>query len=113
MSVLLSYLVMGVINLNRGNHESEGLNRLYGFEGEVKAKYCINTFKLYLKLFYQLPLCSTVADSLGNTIFVVHGGLFKEQVSIKDLCDINRARDIPTDGPFCDALWADPQAANG
>lgn len=40
LSVLMSYFLVGdnVLNLNRGNHESEGLNRLYGFEAEVKHK---------------------------------------------------------------------------
>ena len=25
--------------MSRGNHESENMNKMYGFEGEVKAKY--------------------------------------------------------------------------
>ena len=27
------------MHLTRGNHESKNLNKLYGFEGEVKTKY--------------------------------------------------------------------------
>ncbi len=35
------------IFLNRGNHESFDLNNMYGFSGEVKAKYCQDTLSLF------------------------------------------------------------------
>jgi serine/threonine-protein phosphatase 5 len=31
----------------RGNHESKNLNKLYGFEGEVKHKYDVKTYDLF------------------------------------------------------------------
>lgn len=46
----------GCIFLNRGNHESPDLTKMYGFEGEVLAKYCRQTYNLFLKMFDHLPL---------------------------------------------------------
>jgi len=37
--------------LNRGNHESRNLNKMYGFENEVKHKYDNKTFELFVELF--------------------------------------------------------------
>ena len=44
------------IFLNRGNHESPDLTKMYGFEGEVLAKYCRPTYNLFLRMFNHLPL---------------------------------------------------------
>ena len=48
------------------------MNRIYGFEGEVKAKYSTQTFQLFTEVFHCLPLCYC----LGGKIIVLHGGLF-------------------------------------
>ena len=42
--------------MSRGNHETKNLNKLYGFEGEVKAKYDIKVYDLFSELFCQMPL---------------------------------------------------------
>lgn len=34
-------------HLTRGNHESRNMNKLYGFEGEVKAKYDDKIYELF------------------------------------------------------------------
>ena len=36
--------------------QSLNMNRIYGFEGEVKAKYSQNVFKLFTECFHCLPL---------------------------------------------------------
>ena len=46
-----------LIYLNRGNHEGKNMNKLYGFEGEVKHKYCDKTMTLFAHSFNMLPLC--------------------------------------------------------
>ena len=33
------YVVVFLISLLAGNHESENMNQMYGFEGEVRSKY--------------------------------------------------------------------------
>lgn len=37
--------------LNRGNHEAKSLNKMYGFENEVKHKYDAKIFDLFSDLF--------------------------------------------------------------
>jgi serine/threonine-protein phosphatase 5 len=44
--------------LNRGNHEKDDMNRVYGFEGECKARYNEKTFKLFSESFPALPLAT-------------------------------------------------------
>lgn len=76
-----------VVCLNRGNHEDLPVCRVYGFEGEVKAKYDDLLFEMFSEVFNYLPLFA-VAD---NSVFVVHGGLFHTpQVTIDELDEITR-----------------------
>jgi serine/threonine-protein phosphatase 5 len=35
------------VHLTRGNHEAQSLNKIYGFEGEVKAKYNMNVMAVF------------------------------------------------------------------
>ena len=98
------------IFLNRGNHENADLNKLYGFEGEVKAKYCSHTFNHFTGLFNSLPL----ATLISKKVLVLHGGLFdQEGVKLEDINKINRHCAIPHSGPMCDLLWADPADSKG
>ena len=93
------------IYLNRGNHENPDLNKMYGFEGEVLAKYCAKTFHLFKHSFYMLPL----AHVLNKKVLVLHGGLFeKDGVKLEDIQKINRKQPVPQEGLMCDMLWADP-----
>lgn len=46
---------------------------MYGFEGEIKAKYCADTFTLFTDSFKYLPL----GHIIENKILVLHGGLFE------------------------------------
>lgn len=50
--------------LHRGNHETKNMNKIYGFEGEVKHKYDDKIFSLFSKLFQSLPLASVIQDKV-------------------------------------------------
>ncbi|KAL9937492.1 hypothetical protein V8E36_003901 [Tilletia maclaganii] len=131
--------------VNRGNHEAEQMNKVYGFEGEVKAKFGGDfTFKLFTEIFNALPLATLItaprpplmgADVPANAplaqkspilskpsveaggrkrYFVVHGGLFsRDGVTLDEIRKINRYQQPGQEGLMSEALWADPQVANG
>ncbi|KAI8877755.1 protein phosphatase 5 [Backusella circina FSU 941] len=98
--------------LARGNHETDNMNKVYGFEGEVKAKFSEMMFKLFSETFNALPLSHVIE----NKIFVTHGGLFsRDDVTLDDIRKIDRlSQGQPgNDGLMCELLWSDPQPELG
>ncbi|KAI3650248.1 hypothetical protein MP228_004835 [Amoeboaphelidium protococcarum] len=118
---LLAYKVLypEYMLLNRGNHETDDMNRMYGFENELRAKYqSDNMFKLFSEIFCACPL----AHLIHKKALVLHGGLFsRDNVSIDELRDIDRFRQPPpsVSGPsgkdllMVEMLWSDPCAEMG
>eukprot|EP01028_Stygiella_incarcerata_P005626 TRINITY_DN2354_c0_g1_i1.p1 TRINITY_DN2354_c0_g1~~TRINITY_DN2354_c0_g1_i1.p1 ORF type:complete len:478 (-),score=118.07 TRINITY_DN2354_c0_g1_i1:255-1688(-) len=104
---LLSFMITDPesIYLARGNHESRGLNQMYGFSGEVAAKYNPKMYEVFLEVFRVLPLCHV----LNKKVIVIHGGLPRQgNVTLSEIASIDRKREIPEDGVMTDLLWADP-----
>ena len=98
--------------LNRGNHETDDMNRVYGFEGECKAKYNERVFKLFSESFSALPL----ATLIGKRYFTLHGGLFSDdKTSLDDVRKLNRHRQRQPgqSGLMMEMLWTDPQPTPG
>ncbi|KAJ2698984.1 Palmitoyl-protein thioesterase 1 [Coemansia sp. IMI 203386] len=111
--------------LNRGNHESIGMNQLYGFEGEVRHKYPSQgkrMFDLFQETFEALP----VAHLIGDRIFVVHGGLYSREtaknagqpdgdgvVRLDELREMSRFYQPQHTSLLRESLWSDPQNQNG
>lgn len=119
------------------------MNKVYGFEGEVKAKLGPGdfSFKLFTELFVALPLATLISTSetplqgqdLPATVskaqkspilsldekkrfFVTHGGLFsRDDVLLKDIKEINRHKigQPGQAGLMMELLWSDPQPMNG
>ncbi|XP_061434540.1 serine/threonine-protein phosphatase 5 [Lethenteron reissneri] len=97
-------------HLMRGNHETDNMNQMYGFEGEVKAKYTAQMFDFFSEVFQWLPL----AMCINSRVLIMHGGLFSEDgVTLDDIRKIDRNRQPPDSGPMCDLLWSDPQPQPG
>lgn len=110
--LLLSFKLLYPNNffMSRGNHETIDMNRVYGFEGEIKHKYNEMTFKLFTDIFNSIPLCNVIE----NRIFVVHGGLFsRDDVTLDEIRRIDRFRQPPPDSLMCEMLWSDPMIAEG
>lgn len=98
--------------LNRGNHETDDMNRVYGFEGECKAKYNEKTFKLFSESFSALPL----ATLIGKKYLTLHGGLFSDdKTSLDDIRRLNRhgQKQPGQQGLMMEMLWTDPQTQPG
>jgi len=98
--------------LNRGNHETDDMNRMYGFEGECRHKYTERVFKLFSESFSALPL----ATLIGGKFLTLHGGLFSDDaVSLDDIRKLNRHRQRQPgqSGLMMEMLWTDPQPQPG
>lgn len=94
----------------RGNHETDNMNKVYGFEGEVKAKYTAMAFDLFSEIFDALPL----GNLIENRVLVVHGGLFsRDDVKMEELRKIDRFKQPPDSGLMCEMLWSDPMPKPG
>eukprot|EP00834_Sanchytrium_tribonematis_P001940 NODE_52_length_30984_cov_1.383358.p7 type:complete len:435 gc:universal NODE_52_length_30984_cov_1.383358:20408-21712(+) len=106
--LLIKCALPNSIYLTRGNHETNDMNKVYGFEGEVKAKYSSSLFPYFTEIFNALPL----GFLIENRIFVCHGGLCSETPDIDSLRKINRFKQ-PQQGFFTELLWSDPCDADG
>lgn len=90
--------------LLRGNHESDGINRIYGFYEECKRRYSVRIWKKFTECFNVLP----VAALVGDRILCMHGGLSPELTHLDQIRNIKRPVFIPDKGVLCDLLWSDP-----
>ncbi|EKX73088.1 serine/threonine protein phosphatase PP5, putative [Theileria equi strain WA] len=107
---LAKVLFPSKFHIVRGNHETEALNKCYGFKGEILSKYDPKIYTLFCESFRYLPL----GYILKNKVLIIHGGLFgTEDVTLDDLRRIDRFREPPDSGLMTDMLWSDPKPTNG
>ena len=86
------------------------MNQMYGFVGEVSAKYSARMADLFTEVYNWLPLCHL----LSRRVFVTHGGLFsRDGVTLDELRAVERGRQPPEEGLMCELLWSDPQPQPG
>jgi serine/threonine-protein phosphatase PP1 catalytic subunit len=88
----------------RGNHESAGINRIYGFYDECKRRYSIKLWKIFSDAFNCLPVSALIDEK----ILCMHGGLSPELSNLQMIADLERPCDVPDVGLMCDLLWSDP-----
>mmetsp|Transcript_7070 Transcript_7070/g.13537 ORF Transcript_7070/g.13537 Transcript_7070/m.13537 type:complete len:376 (-) Transcript_7070:97-1224(-) len=106
--LLLAYKIQYPENffILRGNHESAGINRIYGFYDECKRRYSIKLWKVFSDVFNCLP----VAALIDEKILCMHGGLSPELSNLHQIAQLRRPCDVPDVGLMCDLLWSDPDA---
>jgi serine/threonine-protein phosphatase PP1 catalytic subunit len=106
--LMLAYKILYRNNffILRGNHESAGINRIYGFYDECKRRYTIKLWKVFSDVFNCLPAAAIIDDK----ILCMHGGLSPELHNLQQIANIERPCDIPDIGLLCDLLWSDPDS---
>ncbi|VEU41339.1 unnamed protein product [Pseudo-nitzschia multistriata] len=106
ISLMLAYKIQYPENffLLRGNHESAGINRIYGFYDECKRRYSIKLWKIFSDVFNCLPVAALVDEK----ILCMHGGLSPDLQDLQQIADLQRPCDVPDMGILCDLLWSDP-----
>ncbi|KAK8815464.1 hypothetical protein WA158_003676 [Blastocystis sp. Blastoise] len=104
--LLLAYKIRYPENffILRGNHETDSINRIYGFYDECKRRYNIKLWKTFSDVFNCLP----IAALIDNRILCMHGGLSPALTDLSQLEQVQRPCAIPEIGLLCDILWSDP-----
>ena len=94
--LLLCYKIMYPENffILRGNHESAGINRIYGFYDECKRRYSIRLWKVFSDVFNCLPISAIIDEK----ILCMHGGLSPEMERLQQIADLHRPCDVPDVG---------------
>ena len=93
------------ITLLRGNHESRQITRSYGFYDECLQKYGnANPWHYFMEVFDYFNLAAVI----DGRILCVHGGLSPMIRTLEQIQEIDRVREIPHEGKFCDLVWSDP-----
>jgi len=105
--LLFAYKVLYPENffLLRGNHETAGISRVYGFYDECKRRYNVKLWKTFCDTFNCMPVCAAV----DSKILCMHGGLSPQLQSLTQIKKLVRPTEISDEGLLCDLLWADPE----
>jgi len=92
------------IYMLRGNHECRQMTTFFNFRSECLYKYDQEIYDLFMDSFDLMPLACVV----NGKFIAVHGGLSPELKTIDDINKIERFKEPPKQGLFCDLLWSDP-----
>lgn len=90
----------------RGNHESNEINKFYGFHAECRKRVSGKVIKGFSRCFSVLPLAAVISDK----IFCVHGGISPKLKLVEEIERIKRPilESELFSGLACDLLWSDP-----
>jgi len=92
------------IYMLRGNHECRQMTTFFNFRSECLYKYDQEIYDIFMDSFDLMPLACIV----NGKFIAVHGGLSPELKTIDDINRLERFKEPPKQGLFCDLLWSDP-----
>lgn len=98
------------VTLIRGNHETRGITKNYGYYDECLAKYGNANVWLYTTDVFDY---FNIAASVDGRVFCVHGGLSPDANTLDQVRVLDRMMEVPMDGPFADLVWSDPEDIEG
>ncbi|CCW60544.1 unnamed protein product [Phytomonas sp. EM1] len=100
----LKVLFPSQVYILRGNHETDGICRVYGFFNEVKRRFSVKLFKEFTDVFNCLPISALVE----GIALCMHGGISPDLQSLRQIERIPRPLVVADEGLACDILWSDP-----
>ena len=91
-------------HLLRGNMDCRTMTDFFNFKSEVIYKYSAELYESVMGFFDNLPISALI----NGNIFCVSGGLSPDLSTLAEIENIDRFKEIPTEGPLCDLMWSDP-----
>jgi len=88
----------------RGNHECRQMTTFFNFRTECLYKYDQDVYDLFMDSFDLMPLACVI----NGKFLALHGGISPELKTLDDINKIDRFKEPPKQGIFCDLLWSDP-----
>jgi len=80
------------------------MTSFFNFRDECKYKYDQEVYEIIMDSFDLYPLSCIV----NGKFLAVHGGISPDLKTIEDIKKIDRFKEPPRQGLFCDLLWCDP-----
>eukprot|EP00184_Porphyridium_aerugineum_P000165 CAMPEP_0184694502 /NCGR_PEP_ID=MMETSP0313-20130426/2434_1 /TAXON_ID=2792 /ORGANISM="Porphyridium aerugineum, Strain SAG 1380-2" /LENGTH=805 /DNA_ID=CAMNT_0027152797 /DNA_START=321 /DNA_END=2738 /DNA_ORIENTATION=+ len=107
------------VYLLRGNHESRAMTyKVYqegvSFSQECEVKYNFKMYSAFMECFDKMPVAAVVTVPASDVVkeptkfFCSHAGISPGLRKLDQVDKIDRYREPPLAGPFCDLLWSDP-----
>ncbi len=85
--------------LLRGNHETEDMNRRYGFYDVLKRIFSLRIYDEIMDLYEKLPL----ASAIDGSYFLVHGGIAEGVSELREINELDHR-----DEKYKEFYWNDP-----